>query len=206
MERDRAAQTPDLTPLLPVPTAGTEAVRNALLSGDAVQAAALAASLEPGSRDLWRGILAIAGNDATSAIRLLRRTDHPKALGVAYYIARQYLLFREQMAEAIRRDPSDLRALLLPRTPLRTDVDNPEQAALWFSRALERNPGYGRARAHLGDCMESLAVTSRPKPPTRLQRHSRNPSWDWPASASLPATRHPRSDSSNRLSPSNHEL
>src|SRR3954453_22281895 len=91
-----AAQTLDLSPLLPNPSAATRPVIDALLAGNVPGASALVQHLDPSSRDLWRGIMAIAANAPTGAIRLLRRVGNPKALGVAYYLARQHLLFPQQ--------------------------------------------------------------------------------------------------------------
>ena len=62
----------------------------ALQSGDLARAAALAAALPADdARRLWHGTLAIVGNDAVTAIRTLRPLGDSKALGVAYYLARQ---------------------------------------------------------------------------------------------------------------------
>ncbi len=138
------AQTFDLTPLLPAPTPADEAVRKAVMTGELAVAAHLAESLDLEIRELWRGILAIVRNDSTTAIRALRHAGQPKALGVAYYLARQHLLFRDQMAEAIRYD---------------SDLDDAEQAARWFREALKRNPNYARARSYLGACLERLGRT-----------------------------------------------
>ncbi len=155
-----AAQTLDLSPLLPSPTPETQAISDALLSGNVPRAGVLMNELPPGSRDLWLGILAIAENDSTRAIRFLRRTDNPKALGVAYYLARQHLLFRQQMEKAIRLHPSDFGPYYYLGRHYDTDVDNPEEAARWFRQALERNPDHLRSRAYLGSCLERLGRSS----------------------------------------------
>src|SRR5690348_3103947 len=86
------AQTLDLAPLLPAPAPATDAIRKAVLTGRILEAMNLAESLDPEARTLWRGILAIVRNDPTSAIRTLRHAGQPKALGVAYFLERQYLL------------------------------------------------------------------------------------------------------------------
>ena len=150
------AQATDLAPLLPPPTSSTEAVRKAVLSGEISRAAALADPLPPPDRQLWRGILAILRNDPTTAIRTLRGGDHPKALGVAYYLARQYLLFREQMSQAMRRDPHDFGPYYYLGRHYDSDLDNAEEASRWFRLAVERNPSYMRAHAYLGSCLERL--------------------------------------------------
>jgi tetratricopeptide (TPR) repeat protein len=124
------------------------------MAGDVARAAQLAESLEPATRELWKAILAIVRNDATSAIRTLRHAGQPKALGVAYYLARQYLLFRDQMAEAIRRDPDDFAPYYYLGRYYDSDLDDAEQAARWFREALNRNPDHERARSHLGNCLE----------------------------------------------------
>jgi tetratricopeptide (TPR) repeat protein len=153
------AQTFDLSPLLPAPTPATEAIREAVISGEVTGAAHLAESLDPETWELWRAILAIVGNDSTTAIRALRHAGQPKALGVAYYLVRQYLLFRDQMAEAIRRDPADFGPYYYLGRHYDSDLDDAEQAARWFREALNRNPNYARARSHLGSCLERLGRT-----------------------------------------------
>jgi len=149
-------QTFDVAPLLPAPAPATQAMREAVMAGEVARAAHLAESLDPGARELWRAILAIVRNDSTAAIRTLRHAGQPKALGVAYYLARQYLLFRDQMAEAIRRDPDDFAPYYYLGRYYDSDLDDAEEAARWFREALNRNPGYGRARSHLGNCLERL--------------------------------------------------
>ncbi len=112
---------------------------------------------DPAERKLWQGMLAILSNDPVTAIRTLRSgADDPKALGVAYYLARQYLLFREQMQEAIRRKPGDFGPYYFLGRHYDADLDDCQQAAAWFRRALERSPSYARARAYLGSCLERL--------------------------------------------------
>jgi tetratricopeptide (TPR) repeat protein len=155
-----AAQMLDLSPLLPGPTPETQAISDAFLAGNVPRAADLVQDLAPGSRDLWLGILAIAENDSTRAIRLLRRNGSPKALGVAYYLARQHLLFRQQMEEAIRLNSSDFGPYYYLGRHYDADVDNPEEAARWFRQALERNPDHPRSRAYLGSCLERLGRSS----------------------------------------------
>ena len=153
------AQPQDVTPLLPAPTAANSAIRQAVIAGDVTRANQLA-SLEPGpAGGIWRGILAILRNDAPGAIRILRQLDEPKALGVAYYLARQQLLFRDQMAEAIRRNPADFAPYYYLGRHYDADVNNPEEAARWFRLALERNPANDRARAFLGGCLERIGNT-----------------------------------------------
>jgi len=124
------------------------------MAGDVARAAQLVESLDPASRELWKAILAIVRNDSTTAIRTLRHAGQPKALAVAYYLARQYLLFRDQMAEAIRRDPDDFAPYYYLGRYYDSDLDDAEQAARWFREALSRNPDYERARSHLGNCLE----------------------------------------------------
>jgi tetratricopeptide (TPR) repeat protein len=153
------AQTFELTPLLPPPTPASQAIREAVMAGELVSAAHLTESLEPETRDLWRAILAIVRNDTTTAIRALRKAGQPKALGVAYYIARQHLLFRDQMAEAIRKDPADFGPYYYLGRHYDSDLDDAEQAARWFREALNRNPNYARARSYLGSCLERLGRT-----------------------------------------------
>ena len=80
------------------------------------------------ARSLWQGILAITQNDANGAIRSLRKADYPKALGVAYYLAGQHILFREQMSEAIRRDPGDFGPYYYLGRHYDSDVDNADEA------------------------------------------------------------------------------
>ncbi|MBM3797617.1 MAG: hypothetical protein FJW31_27015 [Acidobacteria bacterium] len=148
-----AAEPPDLAPLLP--PSGGGGVADALRSGDVKRAAVFAAALpSEDARRLWRGTLAIVGNDAVTAIRTLRPLGDSKALGVAYYLARQYVLFREQMHAAIRREPSDFGPYYLLGRHYDSELDDCAEAVRWFRLALERNPAYGRAHAHLGYCLE----------------------------------------------------
>lgn len=113
-------------------------------------------SLDSARRDLWKGILAITQNDAHAAIRSLRKADNPKALGVAYYLAGQHLLFRDQMMEAIRRDPADFGPYYYLGRHYDSDVDNAEEAAKWLRLSLERKEDYAPARSYLGNCLERL--------------------------------------------------
>lgn len=127
----------------------------ALQSGDVARAASLAAALPADdARRLWRGTLAIVGNDAVTAIRTLRPLGDSKALGVAYYLARQYILFREQMQAAIKRDPADFGPYYFLGRHYDAELNDCGEAVRWFRLALERNPAYTRAHAYLGYCLE----------------------------------------------------
>ena len=155
------AEAPDLTPLLPARSVVNAAVVEALQAGDVARAARLTGELaDTEEQRLWRGILAILGNDPVTAIRILRsggvRQPHAKALGVAYYLARQYLLFRDQMADAIRMDPADFGPYYFLGRHSDTELDQCEEALRWFGEALARNPAYARAQAHRGSCLERL--------------------------------------------------
>lgn len=62
----------------------------------------------------WLGYFHLKLGNSRMAIRSLRRAQKlggspgvEKALGVAYYMERQYVLFRQQMAQALVSDPSD---------------------------------------------------------------------------------------------------
>ncbi|MEP6538753.1 MAG: tetratricopeptide repeat protein [Bryobacteraceae bacterium] len=146
------AQVPDLVPLLPAPSPQTEAIRHHLFAGDLDKAAADARSLDP----VWQGILAITRHEPDKAIRILRHTKEAKALGVAYYLAGQYVLFRAQMEEAIRSSPDDFSAYYYLGRYYDSELDKPEEAARWLQKALDRNPGYPQARSFLGSCLERL--------------------------------------------------
>jgi len=139
-----------------VATGATREIRLAVVAGDLAHAAEQLKSLQEADQDLWRGILAIIRNDTTTAIRVLPRSGAPKALGVAYYLAGQHLLFREQMAVAIRIAPDDFGAYYYMGRHYDSDVGDSEAAAKWFRLALERNGGYARARFYLGSCLERL--------------------------------------------------
>lgn len=143
----------------------SQAIAAAIRANQLGRAASLAKALpSEAERRLWRGTFAILNNDPVTAIRTLRRTSgnnsgsgeghHPKALGVAYYLARQYLLFRGQMDEAIQRDPADFGPYYFLGRHYDADADDCTEAVRWFRLALERNPGYARAHAHLGSCLE----------------------------------------------------
>ena len=151
---------PDLSPLFPPAEESTDAIRQAIQAGEMTRASMLITSLDPLRRNLWQGILAITQNNATAAIRSLRKGDNPKALGVAYYLAGQHVLFREQMAEAIHRDPSDFGPYYYLGRHYDSDVDDAEQAIRWLRLALERNQSYAIARSHLGNCLERLGQTA----------------------------------------------
>lgn len=150
------AQATDLSALWPSVDARTQGIREAIQSGHIARAAALLPSLDAASRNLWEGILAITQNEANRAIRCLRKADNPKALGVAYYLAGQHILFREQMAEVIRRDPSDFAPYYYLGRHYDSDVDDAGEAVRWLRLALDRKGGYDRARSHLGNCLERL--------------------------------------------------
>ena len=150
------AQPSDFRPLLPAADTATLAIRQAIQSGQISRASALLASLDSANRNLWKGILAITQNDAHGAIRSLRKADNPKALGVAYYLAGQHILFREQMTEAIRRDPADFGPYYYLGRHYDSDVDNAEEAVRWLRLSLERKEDYAPARSYLGSCLERL--------------------------------------------------
>jgi len=113
-------------------------------------------SLDPAVRPLWLGILAIMHHEPDRAIRILRQTGEAKTLGVAYYVAGQYVLFRGQMEEAIRRNPGDFGPYYYLGRHYDSELDNPDEAMRWFQKALERNPGYPPAMSFLGSCLERL--------------------------------------------------
>jgi tetratricopeptide (TPR) repeat protein len=154
------AQTADLSPLLPQSDRATEAISEAMRAGHSARAAALLSSLDPAIRDHWAGILALTQNNANAAIRMLRKGDYPKALGVAYYLAGQKILFREQMAEAIRRSPDDFGPYYYLGRYYDSDVDDPEEAARWYRLALDKHRAYAPALSHLGNCLERSGKTA----------------------------------------------
>jgi tetratricopeptide (TPR) repeat protein len=164
------AQPIDLSPLLPAPDTSTQAIREALQSGQVWRASALLASLDPSNRYLWEGILAITQNDAHKAIRSLRKADNPKALGVAYYLAGQHLLFRDKMLEAIRRDPTDFGPYYYLGRHYDSDVDNAAEAVRWLRLSLQRKGDYAVAHSYLGNCLERLGRIQRLKPHSTLLR------------------------------------
>ncbi|MBC8165142.1 MAG: hypothetical protein H7Y20_04615 [Bryobacteraceae bacterium] len=154
------AQPADLSPLLPPASASTHAISQAIQSGQISHAAGLLLKLDPLARNLWQGILAITQNDANGAVRTLRKVDYPKVLGVAYYLAGQHILFREQMGEAIRRDPTDFGPYYYLGRHYDSDVDNLPEAVRWLRLALERNEAHAPTHSHLGNCLERLGRTS----------------------------------------------
>lgn len=149
-----AGQPAELAPLLPPEQEITRDVRQALVAGDLARANELSNQLADPQRAIWRGLFAIVRNEPANAIRLLPRTGTPKLLGVAYYMVRQHILFRQQMEEAIRTTPADFGPYYYLGRHYDSDVDNPEEAARWFRQALERRPDFIRARAYLGYCLE----------------------------------------------------
>jgi tetratricopeptide (TPR) repeat protein len=150
------AQHTELAPLLPEASPATLQIRRAVLDGDLPRAAALATGLAEADRVLWRGILAIVRNEPIEAIRILPRNGQPKVLGVAYYLARQQILFRQQMAEAIRILPGDFGAYYYLGRHYDSDVDDAQEAAKWFRLALARNAQFLPARYYLGYCLERM--------------------------------------------------
>jgi tetratricopeptide (TPR) repeat protein len=148
------AQQRDLIPLLPAEIRDERPIRDALLSGNVTRTRLLVESLDPPRRTLWKGILAITQKEPTSAIRVLRAVDHPKILGVAYYLAHQYLLFRDQMKRAIEQDPADFGSYYYLGRHYDSDVDDLEEAMRLYRLALEKNPQFSAIRAYLGNCLE----------------------------------------------------
>ncbi len=157
------AQPRELAPLLPADTQEERPVREALLSGDIARARSLVDAQDPARRTLWKGILAVTQNDPALAIRTLRRADHPKVLGVAYYLARQHLLFRDQMKRAIQQDPADFGPYYYLGRHYDSDVDNLNEAIRWYRLALEKNPQFSSTRAHLGNCLERMGKVEEAK-------------------------------------------
>lgn len=155
-----AGQRTELTPLLPEASTATQEIRRAVVAGDLARAAVLVKGLGETDRALWQGILAIVRNEPVEAIRLLPRKGQPKVLGVAYYLVRQQVLFRQQMAEAIRTSPGDFGAYYYLGRHYDSDVDDAEEAAKWFRLALERNARFPPARYYLGSCLERLGRDS----------------------------------------------
>lgn len=154
-----AGQTAELAPLLPPPAPGTEELRAAVMAGNWDRAERLSAVLQEPEKRLWRGIVAIVGNRPLDAIRILPRSGAPKALGVAYYLVRQYLLFRAQMEEAIRLSPGDFGPYYYLGRHYDSDVGDFAEAAKWFALALDRNPEFSLARSYRGKCLERLGRT-----------------------------------------------
>ncbi len=154
------AQRVDLSPLWPAADASTAEIRHAIESGQIGRATEILSTLDAPARNLWQGILLITQNQATGAIRVLRKGDYPKQLGVAYYLAGQHILFRAQMLEAIRRDPGDFGPYYYLGRHYDADVDNAEEAVRWLRLALQRNEANANVRSHLGNCLERLGNTA----------------------------------------------
>lgn len=148
------AQQRDLIPLLPAGIREERPIRDALLSGNVTRARSLVESLDSPRRMLWKGILAITQDEPTLAIRALRTVDHPKILGVAYYLAHQHLLFRDQMKRAIEQDPADFGSYYYLGRHYDSDVDDLEEAMRLYRLALKKNPQFSGIRAYLGNCLE----------------------------------------------------
>lgn len=91
-----------------------------------------------------------------STIRELRKAGDPERLGLAYYQAGQHLLFRDQMAEAIRLNPSAVMPYYYLARHYQADVGNYQEAIEWFLKALRQNPDFAPAHAYLGVCLEHL--------------------------------------------------
>ena len=148
------AQQRELIPLLPAEIPDERPIRDTLLSGNVTRSRLLIESLDPPRKTLWEGILAITQDDPVSAVRALRTVDYPKTLGVAYYLARQHLLFRDQMTRAIEQDPADFGPYYYLGRHYDSDVDDLEEAMRLYRLALEKNPQFTGIRAYLGNCLE----------------------------------------------------
>jgi tetratricopeptide (TPR) repeat protein len=112
----------------------------------------------------YAGVAAFQLGEKVRAIQALREAeklglDTPflhKALGLAYYDANQFLLFREQLERTIRLDPADHQAHFhLGRYYESVRNDFPA-AIVYFDRALDSRPGDPKTLYFKGYCLQVL--------------------------------------------------
>lgn len=80
-----------------------------------------------------------------------------KALGFAYYLARQHLLFRQMMEQAIANDPRDFEPHYALARHYDADLGDHDRAARLFEEALARNARHARSHAGLARVLEVVA-------------------------------------------------
>ena len=144
------------------------AVRNALLTDDFVSARAvinLLAAKAPKSwqPQYWAGVLCLRTGKPQEAIRCLRAAqklaDDPyndEALALAYYLLKQFRLFKISMLRASKRIPSaSAPYYYLGRYYVSDDIADFEQAENFLTEAVRRAPTNARALYYLGFCQES---------------------------------------------------
>jgi tetratricopeptide (TPR) repeat protein len=109
----------------------------------------------------WVGYFQLKLGETREAIRTLRGAQRSggapgveKALGVAYYMERQYVLFRQQMERALAADPGDPTPLYYLGRHYDSEHQDFTRAAAYLGQFLERMPEHARARYYLGFSLE----------------------------------------------------
>ena len=96
----------------------------------------------------WRGVAEFYLGDFVQAVMAFRSAQRlgldsaplHDALGMAYYSIHQYVLFLEQMRQAIAADPSDAAAYHYLGRYYELKVNNYPLALSYFEKALQRSP------------------------------------------------------------------
>jgi tetratricopeptide (TPR) repeat protein len=113
-----------------------------------------------------RGIDHIRRGEWYDAIRMLRRAEAAqpspsvaRALGFAYYGARQHVLFRLKMEEAIGRDRRHFAPYYFLGRHYGAEVGDWTRAAEYFRQSIERNADHAASHHYLGYALEMDKLT-----------------------------------------------
>ncbi|MFN7923872.1 MAG: tetratricopeptide repeat protein [Bryobacteraceae bacterium] len=108
-----------------------------------------------------QGVELIARGEWYDAVRVLRRAEAAgstpallRALAVAYYGARQHVLFQQTMEDAIRREPANFAPHYYFGRHFGDDQNDWARAAESFERAAALNPEHAASHAYLGYARE----------------------------------------------------
>ena len=146
-------------------------IRQALASGKVGAAREMTERLireQPGNFEgpYWRGLIEIDAGNQLDAIRYLRRAESIqanglvlKALGIAYYLARQYRLFQQKMTQASEKDPRDFAPLFFLGR-YQDEHSQFHKSQELFSKALELNPEHYPSHYYLGYAYEAQHETT----------------------------------------------
>ncbi len=96
--------------------------------------------------------------DLIPKLRSAARSDRKAALalGVAYYMARQYRLFERQMRDLITSNPDDAAPYYYLGRYQDADLRDFSAAAASFREVLQRSPQHAKAHYYLGHALEAL--------------------------------------------------
>ncbi len=113
------------------------------------------------------GVALWQGEDKVRAIQAFRSAERLDldssylhlALGLAYYEASQFLLFKRQMQKAISSDPSDARPFIHLGRYYESAVNDFERALNYFDKALQLDPASPDGLFFRAYCLEGLRRT-----------------------------------------------